>query len=130
MPNVGDEVGQPAQRLRFLRIDDEALEMESTWDGSGGMPPTHLHPSQVEHFRGLDGRVRAVVDGDERFFERGAEFEVPAGTPHQMAGDGPARVHWTVTPGLRTADFFEILFTGRADENFLEEFKDEIRFGV
>jgi quercetin dioxygenase-like cupin family protein len=130
MPNVGDEVGQPAQRLRFLRIDEETLEMESTWDGSGGMPPMHLHPRQLENFRVLDGKIRAVVDGDERVYEQGEEFEVPAGVPHQMTGDGPARVHWTVTPALRTAEFFEILFTGRADENFLEEFKDEIRFGA
>jgi mannose-6-phosphate isomerase-like protein (cupin superfamily) len=127
MPKVGDEVGQPAQRLRFLRIDDEALEMESTWDGTSAMAPAHLHPHQVESFRVLHGKIRAIVDGQERLYEEGAEFEVPAGTPHQMTGDGPARVHWKVTPALRTAEFFETLFTGRADGNFLEDFKDEFR---
>jgi hypothetical protein len=34
-----------------------------------------------------------------------------------------------VRPALRTADFFETLLGGKADENFLEEFKNEIRYG-
>jgi hypothetical protein len=47
-----------------------------------------------------------------------------------MAPDGgPARTRWEVRPALRTADFFEVLLSGKADENFLQEFSDEIRFG-
>jgi hypothetical protein len=56
---------------------------------------------------------------------------VPAGTPHQMTGDGPARVRWRVTPALRTAEFFERLYggeTGADRMELLEEFRDEIRF--
>jgi len=127
MPEAGDTVGGSAQQLRFLRIDDEALEMEAAWDGTGGMAPLHLHPSQVENFRVLEGRIRAVIDGQEHVYEQGEEFEIPAGTPHQMTGDGPARAHWKVTPALRTADFFELLFTGQAGESFLDDFANEFR---
>ena len=74
--------------------------------------------------------MKAVIDGADVVYEAGETFDVPPGTLHQMAPDGgPARTRWEVRPALRTADFFEQLLTGKADENFLEEFKDEIRFG-
>ena len=57
----------------------------------------------------------------------GDSFDVPANTPHQMAADGPARVRWEVRPSLRTAEFFERLYGGGADEHFLEEFSEEFR---
>jgi quercetin dioxygenase-like cupin family protein len=107
----------------------ELLEMEASYDGTGDLPPEHLHPSQVEHFEVLDGAVRAVVEGAERRYERGETFEVASGVPHQMTGDGPARIRWQVRPALRTAEFFECLFGGAAAAgmNVLEEFSDEIR---
>jgi hypothetical protein len=51
------------------------------------------------------------------------------GIAHQMTGEGPARIRWEVRPALRTAEFFERLYSGKVGENFLDEFKDEIRFG-
>jgi quercetin dioxygenase-like cupin family protein len=93
------------------------------------MPPAHCHPSQTETFTVIEGAVRATIDGDEAVYETGATFDVPAGTVHQMAPErGPARTRWEVRPALRTADFFEALLTGKADENLLIEFADEIRF--
>ena len=49
------------------------------------------------------------------------------GTPHQMTGDGLARVRWQVRPALRTAEFFERLYSG-AGEDLREEFSAEIQF--
>jgi hypothetical protein len=72
-----------------------------------------------------------VIDGLEQRYETGAVFDVPAGTPHQMRGDGPARIAWRVTPALRTAEFFEGLYGGAAAADFagfLDRFSDEIRF--
>jgi hypothetical protein len=77
-----------------------------------------------------------VIDGVERRYTTGHSFEVPAGTRHQMAADGPARMRWQVRPALRTAEFFERLYGGGADSagaaasmaDFLEEFSAEIRF--
>ena len=55
---------------------------------------------------------------------------MPAGTVHQMAGDGAARIRWEVTPALRTAEFFEELYTGVAAEDqaaFLARYADEVQ---
>ena len=127
MPRTGQELGGDAFRIRFVRIDDDVLEMEARYAGDGTLPPEHLHPRQAERFEVLDGAVRTIVGGEERRYEAGESFDVPAGTPHQMTGDGPARVRWEVRPPLRTAEFFERLLTGRAGPDFLSEFRDELR---
>lgn len=128
MPEAGQELGSDAFRLRFVQIDDDVLVMEARYGGDGRLPPEHLHPRQTERFEVLDGAVRALIGGDERRYEAGDTFEVPAGTPHQMAGDGPARLRWEVRPPLRTAAFFETLLTGAAGPDFRAEFSDEIQF--
>ena len=138
MAHAGQELEGPGGfRLRLIRTGAETggelLEMEAHYTGEGGLPPEHYHPSQEERFEVLDGAVRAVIDGRESRFEAGDEFEVPAGTPHQMAGDGPARVHWEVRPALGMAEFFERLYAalaaGGADvPDVLREFEAEVRF--
>jgi quercetin dioxygenase-like cupin family protein len=139
--HAGQEIeGFDGFRLRLVRTGAETggdlLEMEATYAGGGSLPPEHLHPSQLERFEVLEGAVRTVIGGVERRYEKGEAFDVPAGTPHQMTGDGPARVRWRVTPALRTAEFFERLFGGgddgpggpRGHVAFLEEFAGEVRF--
>jgi hypothetical protein len=101
--------------------------MEALYTGGGGLPPEHLHPHQDEHFEVLDGAVRAVVNGEERRYAEGDRFAIPALTPHQMAGDGAARLHWEVRPALRTAEFFERAYSGDPGEDFLETFANEFR---
>jgi quercetin dioxygenase-like cupin family protein len=135
--HAGQELEGPGGfRLRLISTGAETagqlLEMEATYAGEGPMPPEHLHPSQTEHFEVLEGAVRTVVGGAARRYEAGEVFQVPAGTPHQMTGDGPARVRWEVRPALRTAEFFERLYAaidaGGADvPAVLEEFGEEFR---
>ena len=145
MAHEGQELGgHSGFHLKLLRITDELLEMEASYSGEGGFPPMHLHPSQDEHFEVLEGAVKTVVGGEERRYTAGEvastrsfadhhrytageAFDVPAQTPHQMAGDGPARVHWEVRPALRTAEFFERAYSGNPGEDFLETFADEFR---
>jgi quercetin dioxygenase-like cupin family protein len=129
--------GRGGFRLRLIQTaaetDGELLEMEATYGGDGQYPPVHMHPSQLERFEVLEGAVLTIVDGVERRYEAGDTFEVPAETPHQMTGDGPARTRWQVRPALRTAEFFERLFAQAAGDpaeagvNLFEEFSDEIR---
>jgi quercetin dioxygenase-like cupin family protein len=119
-------------KLRLVSISDDLLEMEALYIGDGRMPPMHLHPSQSEEFEVLEGRMATIIGGDDRSYDAGARFEVPPGTPHQMAADGPTRIRWTVRPPLRTAEFFERMYTAPprdADEGraFLEEFSEEFR---
>jgi quercetin dioxygenase-like cupin family protein len=120
-------VGHNGFRLRLLRITQEVLEMEAYYSGEGGLPPEHLHPRQDEHFEVLEGAVRAVLGGEERRYAAGEAFDIPARTPHQMAGDGPARLHWELRPALRTAEFFERAYSSDPGEDFLVTFADEFR---
>jgi hypothetical protein len=131
MPAKGQELRGPGIRLRILELDPGLLAMEAAYDGEARMPPEHYHPSQVEHFTILEGRMHTVIDGVEKVYEEGDSFDVPVATRHQMGPhEGPARVRWEVRPAQRTAEFFGRLYTGHADENFLNEFSNEIRFDV
>jgi hypothetical protein len=120
-------------RLRFVAVEPDELVMEASYSGEAGMPPNHLHPSQAERFEVLEGQMRAKIGDEERVYEVGEVFEVPAGTPHQMAAQGPTRMRWEVRPGLRTAEFFERLYgegPGSAremGEDFFGEFEAEFR---
>jgi quercetin dioxygenase-like cupin family protein len=128
MPHEGQEfAGHNGFRLKLLRISPEVLEMEASYSGQGGLPPEHLHPQQDERFEVLEGAVKAVIRGEERRYSAGEVFEVPAQTPHQMAGDGPARVHWQVRPALRTAEFFERAYSGDPGADFLDTFAAEFQ---
>jgi len=140
MAHAGQEIqGPEGFRLRLIatgaETGGELLEMEATYGGSGALPPAHLHPEQVERFEVLEGAMQTIIGGVERRYEVGETFEVPAGTLHQMTGDGTARVRWQVRPALRTAEFFERLYgTGEAGvgaegvAEFLAEFSNEIQF--
>ena len=125
MAKVGDVYERPGIRLEIKALEPGLLQLEATYAGVGDLPPKHHHPSQDEHFTVLEGSVRTIIAGEARGYGEGESFEVPAGTTHQMGGDGPARVRWEVRPALRTAEFFEIAYSGKADESFLEEFKNE-----
>jgi quercetin dioxygenase-like cupin family protein len=140
MARAGQEIhGKGGFRLRLVRTsaetDGEVLEMEATYGGTGGLPPEHLHPRQVERFEVLDGTMLTLIAGAEHRYGPGETFEVQAGTPHQMTAEGPSRVRWEVRPALRTAEFFERLYGDGPDsargvasfEEFLAEFSDEIR---
>jgi quercetin dioxygenase-like cupin family protein len=131
MAHEGQElVGHNGFRLRLVRITDELLVMEAFYSGEGGLPPKHFHPGQEEHFEVLEGAVRAVVDGEDRRYIAGEAFDIPPLAPHQMAGDGPARLHWEVRPALRTAEFFERAYSEDPGEDFLETFADEFRLAM
>jgi quercetin dioxygenase-like cupin family protein len=102
--------------------------MEATYGGTGQFPPAHFHPSQDERFEVLEGAVRAILDGEERRYEAGDVFEIRAGTVHQLAADPPARLRWEVRPALRTAEFFETIYSEDIPSDLLERFSDEVRF--
>ena len=134
MPQEGQEIeGFGGVRLRLVKVGEDLLEMEASYSGEAGMPPEHLHPSQAERFEVLEGSMRTIIGGEEQTYGAGEPFDVPAGTPHQMAADGPTRVRWEVRPAMRTAEFFERLYgsgPGSArelGEKFLDEFSDEFR---
>jgi mannose-6-phosphate isomerase-like protein (cupin superfamily) len=118
--------------LRLREIGDEALVMEASYSGTAPMPPEHFHPGQTERFEVIEGAMRALIGGEERVYGPGEPFEVPAGTPHQMAAQEPTRMRWEVRPAMRTAEFFERLYAAIAAENWAEipAIMDEFRAEV
>jgi mannose-6-phosphate isomerase-like protein (cupin superfamily) len=72
-------------------------------------PPTHLHPSQDEHFEVESGRMLFVIDGLEHEVAAGGTLDIPRGTPHRARNASevePAVVRWETRPALRTTEFF------------------------
>ena len=62
MARAGQEIEGYGMRLRLVRTaaetEGELLEMEATYEGTGGLPPEHEHPNQAEHFEVLEGTMR------------------------------------------------------------------------
>jgi len=136
MPTPGQEIKRAnGFVLRINTLDDDLLDMEARYVGDSPLAQLHLHPAQDEHFEVLEGTMHTVVGGVERFYGAGEQFDVPAGTPHQMAAKGPTRLHWQVRPALRTAEFFERFYDaldngfpeGTTGEDFLSEYSDVFR---
>jgi mannose-6-phosphate isomerase-like protein (cupin superfamily) len=136
MPHPGQEIKRAnGFVLRIDTLDPGLLAMEARYRGDAPLAEAHYHPSQDEHFEVLEGTIHAVIDGDERWFREGEEFDVPAGVSHQMAAEGPTRVRWEVRPALRTAEFFERFYDaldngfpeGTTPEEFLAEYSDVFR---
>jgi len=94
--------------VRIVRESPEVLELEAEWAPGGTPPPAHLHPEQEERFVFQSGRMRAVIDGEERVLEPGDMVVIPPGTVHQMWNEGeePVRGRWETRPALRTAEWF------------------------
>jgi quercetin dioxygenase-like cupin family protein len=129
MAHSGQELhGADGYVLRLVSIAPELLQMEATYGGTGQFPPKHYHPSQDEHFEVLEGIVRTIVEGEERTYGAGETFDIPAGTVHQLAADPPARLKWEVRPALRTAEFFETVYSGDNPADLRERFSAEVVF--
>ena len=129
MAHSGQDLhGSDGYVLRLVSIEPELLVMEASYGGTGQFPPKHFHPSQDEHFEVLDGTVRTIVDGEERSYEAGETFDIPAGTVHQLAADPPARLHWEVRPALRTAEFFETRLRRRDPARRARALRGEVVF--
>lgn len=138
MPHPGQEIKRRnGFVLRIDTLDEDLLAMEARYVGDSPLAQAHYHPSQDEHFEVLEGTIHAVIDGEEHFFDAGEQFDVPAGTSHQMAAKGPTRMRWEVRPALRTAEFFEFFYgaldngfpEGTTAEDFLAEYSDVFRLG-
>lgn len=99
------------QTITFLRTtadtDGDVLELETTFVGKAGKPPTHRHPAQSERFEVLDGELHVRVGRRRQTLRAGEVVDVPAGTLHAVHGD--ARARWEVRPALATEAFLEAI---------------------
>jgi quercetin dioxygenase-like cupin family protein len=114
MAEPGQEIEGFDSTIRFLETTadsgGERVVIEISYSGTGGKPPSHLHPSQEEHFEVLEGEIHAKVGEVEHTLRPGDTLDIPAGTPHQMWCEVPSRQRWTTTPAQKTERFFETLW--------------------
>lgn len=82
---------------------------ETTPPGWG--PPLHIHHKQTETFHILEGAYRFRVRDDVVEAGPGDMLVVPPGAPHAFKniGDTPGRFVFSMSPGLKTEEFFETL---------------------
>lgn len=90
----------PHEAVEIVSVDADRLVVRTTYAPGGERPPVHLHPNQDERFEVLAGSLTVEAGGDARTYGEGEAFDVPRGTPHRMANDGPvpAEVVWTTSP--------------------------------
>jgi quercetin dioxygenase-like cupin family protein len=118
MAHTGDELFDPirGQQLTFRETtqdsNGELLELEALYRPGSEIPPEHTHPQQEEYFEVLAGSINTQIDGQEKKYETGEHFRIPAGTAHQMwnGSSTETRLLWQTQPALHSEDFFEIMW--------------------
>jgi quercetin dioxygenase-like cupin family protein len=106
------EVSDPVshQRVVFRRTGadtgGELLEVD-LYVGAGAYVRSHVHPTQVETFTGVEGTFVLDVGGETRAIAPGESVTIPPRTPHGFRpAAGSARLLVTVRPALALDDYF------------------------
>jgi mannose-6-phosphate isomerase-like protein (cupin superfamily) len=68
--------------------------------------PYHRHSRKHETFFVMKGRVRMVVDGEEKILGEGDILVMPSGQRHSFTGIGPALLLEVSMPSIRQDNFF------------------------
>lgn len=94
---------------------DELLQLEFFMRPLWIAAPLHVHPQQTERVRVVRGRLGVTTDAGRRVYRAGESVEIPAGTRHTLwnAGLGTLRLVDEYQPPLRTAEWFDAMFTTR-----------------
>ena len=116
MAKPGDELidaegGKIIFKETAASSNGQLLEMEAIYPANSEVPPEHYHPYQEERFQVIEGKIRAIVDGQENLYQPGQEFTIPPGTPHAMhnVSKEEGRVNWQTRPAMKTEFFHEII---------------------
>jgi len=68
--------------------------------------PYHRHDKKHETFFVMKGRVRMVIDGEEKILQEGDTLVMPPGQRHAFTGIGPALLLEVSMPSVRQDNFF------------------------
>lgn len=114
---------------------DELLQLEFFMRPLWIAAPLHVHPAQTERVRVVRGRLGVTTDQGRRIIRAGETVEIPAGTRHTLwnAGLGTLRLVDEYEPPLRTAQWFDEMFTANAHEprqlrRVVQDFDDVVRW--
>jgi mannose-6-phosphate isomerase-like protein (cupin superfamily) len=115
MPAAGDRYTMPGGLGEYLVLrthsdtDGEYVEMEWTLPAGAFAPPPHRHPTQVEEYEILDGRLEVNIAGEWRMLEKGDVAAVPVNADHtfRVPRGQTVRVHNFHRPGGHFDAFIE-----------------------
>ena len=114
MGQAGDVFEMPDGSQYILRTptaatQGEYVEFEWVFPAGTFAPPPHLHPSQVEEYEVLEGRLDVTVDGRWQTLEAGESVSVPRAALHTFRNRSGAvvRVRNWHRPAVRFEEFIE-----------------------
>ena len=145
MPREGQEIINPrtGQRMRFVRIHQDELQIETMNPPTDEREPEHVHPQQQSGAEVRSGSLVFELAGKPRRVGPGGSITIPPNAPHRFWNDAEEEAHWVqfFRPALAIAAFFETYFelarrgdlTEGGDIPLLQvaamvpQFRDEIR---
>jgi quercetin dioxygenase-like cupin family protein len=98
------------QTLWPKQSSEGCFAFEASIPPGAGVPP-HIHRTQDEYIRVLEGNLRLVLDGETLFASAGDLVRMPMGVPHGFWNDATAGVRaflW-VSPARRLHDLFRAI---------------------
>jgi len=114
VPHEGQEIvnRRTGQRMRFVRLREQELVIESVNPPSDEREPEHVHPEQESGAEVHAGALIFEVGGEARRVGPRESISIPAGTPHRFwnESDKDARSTQFFRPALDIAAFFETYF--------------------
>jgi len=139
---AGDVIENPVtgERITFVRTSEQTggalAELDLQLSPQAFLAAEHIHRSQEEKFRVLEGHVLLRSGGEETISGPDETVTVPAGTPHSWApqGGAGALVRITFTPGAGIEDFFDEFFRlareGRVNSKGMPSLPVSARLGL
>lgn len=115
---VGEVWENPVNRERAVILErwwdnpERRVTAELTAFVGSRVVGEHMHPTQVEKFKVLEGELTVKRDGKTTVLRKGESSEIPAGMWHDWwnAADRDALVRVEFTPGDRFAHMIETFF--------------------
>ncbi len=97
--------------LGQIYVPKQHSESSLSWHATfppGTFVPPHIHPTQDEFLYILQGRLTAVLDGQESVAEPGDTIRLPRGQPHGLfnRSDADVKCFFWVSPARRLYDLF------------------------
>jgi quercetin dioxygenase-like cupin family protein len=123
MIRSGDTISNPVtgESITFHQTsadtNGEAVVIETVVQADGAVCASHVHPSQMERFSVIEGRLGMKVGRKKLLLERGDVAVVEAGTSHRFwnMGDEEVRFVCEVRPALQFESLLETMFALAAD---------------
>ena len=95
----------------WLKAECESCFAFETFDPPGTFVPPHIHPTQDEFIRVLEGTVDLILDGQKHQARPGDLVRMPMGIPHAYFNNAsvPARALFWVSPARKLRALFDAL---------------------